>query len=257
VEGAAEGGGEHVVGRREGPRRVGTDGQVWARCNLGGPEGTIRGGGGGGSERGWRARLPLASRPDQLLLTRPTLFSRMHCCSLVPFYLSHPAQACDDFRPCTRCVRLGLNESCVNAPSRRPKYPPTGSPSGSPPEDDMDVGAPVDDGEERLAQDGAYAYGVAPRAMSAAGVTARVRVDEPLNGRPAVVRDRDAADAMERLRTLSTPLDVGVSGARRLASTLDEQCAFPLWFWMCMYGCRRSRSCGHHVLNPIVLGLAA
>jgi len=120
----------------------------------------------------------------------------------------------------------------------------------------MDVGAPADDGDERLAQDGTHAYGVAPRAMSAAGVTARVRVDEPLSGRPAVVRDRDAADAMERLRTLSTPLDAGVSGARRLAGTLDEQCAFPLWFCMCMYGCKRSRSFDHHVLNP-VLELAA
>eukprot|EP00871_Galdieria_phlegrea_P006083 jgi/Galph1/962/GphlegSOOS_G5710.1 len=28
-------------------------------------------------------------------------------------------QACDDFRPCSRCVRLGLQSSCIDAPSSR------------------------------------------------------------------------------------------------------------------------------------------
>ncbi|GJD06060.1 hypothetical protein Gasu2_04970 [Galdieria sulphuraria] len=30
-------------------------------------------------------------------------------------------QACDDFRPCRRCVRLGLQATCVDAPSSRPR----------------------------------------------------------------------------------------------------------------------------------------
>ncbi|GJQ08743.1 hypothetical protein GpartN1_g534.t1 [Galdieria partita] len=30
-------------------------------------------------------------------------------------------QACDDFRPCMRCVRLGLQDSCVDAPTSRPR----------------------------------------------------------------------------------------------------------------------------------------
>lgn len=30
-------------------------------------------------------------------------------------------QACDEFRPCARCIRLGLEEMCVDAPSSRPR----------------------------------------------------------------------------------------------------------------------------------------
>eukprot|EP00871_Galdieria_phlegrea_P005122 jgi/Galph1/5610/GphlegSOOS_G4292.1 len=30
-------------------------------------------------------------------------------------------QACDDFRPCARCIRLGIEEHCVDAPSSRPR----------------------------------------------------------------------------------------------------------------------------------------
>lgn len=105
-------------------------------------------------------------------------------------------------------MRLGLNESCVNAPSRRPKYPLTGSPSGSPPEEeDADVGDTIRGGGGDVGDmmggvagggggggggGGAYGYppGPAPRSVSAMAVTARVRVDAGGGGCPRRRRRR-------------------------------------------------------------------
>lgn len=185
-----------------------------------------------------------------LALSAPRPLCLAYSVGFPPPPLLPPLQACDDFRPCTRCMRLGLNESCVNAPSRRPKYPLTGSPSGSPPEEeDADVGDTIRGGGGDVGDmmggvagggggggggGGAYGYppGPAPRSVSAMAVTARVRVDAggvgaPAAaaaagpGRPSVVREPlgGVGGGGDPLRTFSTPLGGGYA-RRPLLGTL-------------------------------------